>query len=152
MAGIRDYMTRRAAEDQRQHEYTRKAEERIREVDETLDGLTDEAALEVTGAFRHWEPDIDVVAGERLQHIEKLWKCVQGHRTQAGWEPDMTPALFTEVAKPGEIPVWKQPTGAQDAYRIGAKVHYPDKEDPVYINNVDYNIYAPDVYGWTKEG
>ena len=117
MAGIRDYMTRRAAEDQRQHEYTRKTEERIREVDETLDGLTDEAALEVTGAFRHWEPD-------------------------------RTPALFTEVAKPGEIPVWKQPTGAQDAYMKGNKVHFPEKTDPVYESTVDDNVWAPNVYGW----
>ena len=52
------------------------------------------------------------------------------------------------MAKPGEIPVWKQPTGAQDAYMKGDKVHFPDKAGPVYVSVMDYNTYAPDVYGW----
>ena len=77
-----------------------------------------------------------------------LYKCVQAHISQAEWTPPLTPALWTEVAEPGEIPVWRQPTGAQDAYRIGDKVHYPDKDGPVYVCTIDYNIYAPDVYGW----
>lgn len=151
MAGIRDYMTRRAAEDQHQHEITRKAEARNMEVDAVLDALPDETAVEVTGAFRHWEPDIDVVKDERYQWAGKLWKCVQSHHTQADWTPDMAPALWTEVAKPGEIPVWKQPTGAQDAYMKGDKVHFPDENGPVYVSTVDNNTWAPNVYGWTEE-
>ena len=30
----------------------------------------------------------------------------------------------------------------------GDKVHYPTAEDPVYQSDMDYNVYAPDVYGW----
>ena len=69
-----------------------------------------------------------------------------------GWEPDKTPALWTEVAKPGEIPVWRQPTGAQDAYQKGDKVHYPDAEGPIYESTMDGNVWSPDAYpaGWTK--
>lgn len=52
------------------------------------------------------------------------------------------------VAKPGEITVWVQPTGAQDAYRIGDKVYFPNKGDLIYICTYDYNTYAPNVYGW----
>ena len=44
--------------------------------------------------------------------------------------------------------VWKQPTGAQDVYRLGDKVHYPTKDDPVYVSTIDYNVYSPDTYGW----
>ena len=82
------------------------------------------------------------------RHGGKLYRCVQGHTSQEGWEPDKTPALWTEVALPGEIPVWKQPTGAQDAYNTGDKVHYPDKDGPVYVSTVDANVWEPGVYGW----
>lgn len=65
---------------------------------------------------------------------------------------DDSPALFTgkgtERLKPGEIPVWRQPTGAQDAYQTGDKVHYPAAGDPVYVSTCDNNVWAPGVYGW----
>lgn len=110
--------------------------------------LGDEDALEAVELFPVWEADKAYAADERIRYGEKLYRCVQAHTSQADWTPDATPALWTEVAKPGEIPVWKQPTGTQDAYRIGDKVHYPTKDDPVYICTSDYNIYAPDVFGW----
>ena len=70
------------------------------------------------------------------------------HTSQSDWTPPATPALWTEVAEPGEIPVWKQPTGAQDSYMTGDKVHYPTKDDPVYESTMDYNTYAPNTYEW----
>jgi hypothetical protein len=60
----------------------------------------------------------------------------------------VTPALFTEIAKPGEIPVWKQPTGAQDAYMTGDKVKYPDENGTIWVSIVDNNVWQPGVYGW----
>lgn len=55
-----------------------------------------------------------------------------------------TPALWTEVAKPGEIPVWRQPTGAQDAYNTGDKVRHDGTSD------IDANVWEPGVYGWSE--
>ena len=110
--------------------------------------LPDEDALEAVELFPEWMDDTMYSAGERRRYKGKLYRCVQSHTSQADWTPDATPALWTEVAKPGEIPVWKQPTGAQDAYMTGDKVHYPTKDDPVYICTMDYNVYAPDVTGW----
>lgn len=110
--------------------------------------LTDEDALEGIELFAPWEADTAYEAGVRVRYNEKLYRCEQAHTSQIGWEPPAVPALWTEVAKPGEIPVWKQPTGAQDAYRIGDLVHYPDKDGPVYVSVVDNNTWAPDVYGW----
>ena len=52
------------------------------------------------------------------------------------------------MAEPGTIPIWKQPTGAQDAYMTGDKVHYPDADGPVYVSTVDNNVWQPGVYGW----
>lgn len=110
--------------------------------------LPDEDALEAVELFPVWEADKAYAADERIRYGEKLYRCVQAHTSQADWIPPDTPALWTEVAKPGEIPVWRQPSGAQDAYRIGDLVHFPTADDPVYICVSDYNVYAPNVYGW----
>ena len=110
--------------------------------------LPDEDALEAVELFPLWAAGIDYAADIRVRYEDKLYRCVQAHTSQEGWEPPAVPALWTEVAKPGEIPVWRQPTGAQDAYVTGDKVHYPTADDPVYISTVDNNVWQPGVYGW----
>lgn len=110
--------------------------------------LPDEDALNAVELFPAWKADTAYTLDERIRYGEKLFKCVQAHTSQAEWTPDITPALWTEVALPGEIPVWRQPTGAQDAYNKGDRVHYPTADDPVYESTIDANVYAPGVYGW----
>lgn len=113
--------------------------------------LSDTDALDATELFPPWEIGHQYVAGNRVVYGDKLYKCVQPHTSQEDWTPDATPALWTDVAKPGEIPVWVQPTGAQDAYMTGDRVHYPTADDPVYVSIVDNNVWAPGVYGWEEE-
>lgn len=110
--------------------------------------LPDNDALSAVELFPSWQSDRAYTVDERVRHDGKLYRVVQAHTSQADWMPDVTPALFTEVAKPGEILVWKQPAGAHDAYNKGDKVYYPDVGDTIYICTVDGNAYAPDVYGW----
>lgn len=112
--------------------------------------LPDEDALEAVELFPAWQTGISYAVGIRVRYGEKLYKCVQAHTSQADWTPDKTPALWTEVAKPGEIPVWKQPTGAQDAYMTGDKVWYPERDTTVWQSTMDYNVYQPGVYGWEE--
>lgn len=110
--------------------------------------LSDEDAIGCVELFPAWEADVAYTVDERVRYGDKLYRCVQAHTSQSDWTPDATPALWAEVAKPGEIPVWRQPTGAQDAYMIGDKVHYPDADGPVYVSTVDNNVWEPGVYGW----
>lgn len=110
--------------------------------------LADDDALEAVELFPAWKTDTAYAADERIRYGEKLYRCEQAHTSQADWTPPDTPALWTEVAKPGEIPVWRQPTGAQDAYQTGDKVYYPDADGAVYVSTVDNNVWSPDVYGW----
>lgn len=110
--------------------------------------LPDEDALTAVELFPAWAANTEYERVIRVRYGDKLYRCEQAHTSQAGWTPDLTPALWTEVAEPGTIPVWRQPTGAQDAYMSGDKVHYPDEDGPVYVCTVDYNTYAPGVYGW----
>ena len=110
--------------------------------------LTDEDALDGIELFPLWAAGIDYAADIRVRYEDRLYRCVQAHTSQIGWEPPAVPALWTEVAKPGEIPVWKQPTGAQDAYMTGDKVHYPDAAGDIYVSTIDNNVWEPGVYGW----
>ena len=113
--------------------------------------LPDEDALEAVELFPAWAADTAYTVALRVRYEGKLYRCEQAHTSQAGWEPPAVPALWTEVAPPGEIPVWRQPVGAQDAYRIGDRVHYPDAQGPVYVSVVDNNVWEPSVYGWEVE-
>lgn len=128
-------------------EHLRKLKEMVYKASESL---PDEDALEAVELFPVWGIGIDYARTVRVRYEDKLYRCEQPHTSQAGWEPPNVPALWTEVAKPGEIPVWRQPTGAQDAYMKGDKVHYPDADGPVYVSDVDNNVWEPGVYGWTQ--
>lgn len=121
---------------------------RLNQMDAALAVIPDEDAADAMTLFRKWEPGLNLVMGQRLQHGGKLYRVEQPHTSQAGWEPDKTPALFTEVAKPGEIPEWKQPTGAQDAYKKGDQVRHSGK---VWESDIDGNVWEPGVYGWTAQ-
>ena len=112
--------------------------------------LPDEDALNAVELFPAWTVGTDYAAAVRVRYGEKLFRCEQAHTSQADWTPDITPAMWTEVAEPGTIPVWRQPTGVQDAYAKGDKVHYPTADDPVYESLIDANIYSPEAYpaGW----
>lgn len=112
--------------------------------------LTDDDAIEAAELFPAWAVGTAYSADQRIRYGDKLYKCVQAHTSQADWKPDSTPALWAEVAKPGEIPAWKQPTGAQDAYNKGDKVWYPDVNTIVYESVIDSNVWSPTDYpqGW----
>jgi len=114
--------------------------------------LPDEDALEAVELFDEWKTDHAYAVGERVRYGDKLYRCVQAHTSQDNWIPNVVPALWTEVAAPGEIPVWKQPTGAQDAYQKGDKVHCPDADSAVYESLIDNNTWSPDAYpaGWRQ--
>lgn len=121
-------------------------------IEKAAASLADDDALEAVELFPVWRADTNYGADERIRYGEKLYRCVQSHTSQADWTPDAAPALWTEVARPGEIPVWKQPTGAQDAYNKGDRVWYPKKNTTVYESLIDANVYSPEAYpaGWME--
>lgn len=111
-----------------------------------VEALCDEDAVETPELFERWKPDNIYNLGDRVCYIDKLYKCVQGHTSQANWTPDITPALWTLVSVE-EWPEWVQPTGAQDAYNEGDKVSHNDKH---WVSETDANVWEPGVYGWIE--
>lgn len=71
-------------------------------VEKAAASLSDEDALSGVELFRPWAAGIEVTAGERLRYGADLYRVEQSHTTQAGWTPDITPALYSEVGKPGQ--------------------------------------------------
>ena len=114
-----------------------------------IEVVEDETAVTVPALFDPWAPGIDVVKDERRYYASEVYRCIQGHRTQADWTPDVTPALWAKVSV-DEWPEWVQPTGAHDAYNTGDKVTYNGKH---YVSVIDGNIWAPDAYpaGWSEQ-
>ena len=107
--------------------------------------LADETALTGVELFPMWTIGRAYAVDDRVQYGGILYKCVQAHTTQVDWTPDITPALWVAVSIE-EYPEWVQPTGAHDAYNIGNKVTYKGNH---YVCDINGNVYAPDVYGWT---
>ena len=116
-------------------------------LDEVLAILTDDQAAAVPDAFPKWALDVAYKVDDRRRYAGALWKCIQAHTSQAGWEPPNVPALWKKVSSQGEIPEWVQPTGAHDAYAMGDHVMHKDKE---WASTIDANVYEPGVYGWEE--
>lgn len=64
--------------------------------------LSDEDAVGCVELFPSWAADADYTVDERIRYGDKLYRCVQAHTSQADWTPSSTPALWTEVERPGE--------------------------------------------------
>lgn len=104
----------------------------------------DATALELMELFPAYRVGAAYAVGDRIRYGGKLYRVVQAHTSQEDWTPDAIPALYAEVSVE-EWPDWVQPTGAQDAYPLGAKVTYNGRR---WTSTADANVWEPGVYGW----
>lgn len=110
--------------------------------------IDDVTASEQPLLFAEWEPEVNYTVGQLRRYKELLYRCVQAHTSQTGWEPDVSASLWALTSDPAEEwPAWSQPLGAHDAYAAGAKVSHNDKH---WTSDVDGNTWEPGVYGWTE--
>ena len=110
--------------------------------------IDDVTASEQSMLFAAWAPDVSYAVGQLRRYGEKLYRCVQAHTSQTGWEPDAAASLWAVTSDPAEQwPAWSQPIGAHDAYATGDTVSHNDKH---WISTVDGNVWEPGVYGWEE--
>lgn len=115
--------------------------------------LDDREALEAVALYPKWEPDTEYTraagrpAGHRVRHGDKLYKLVQEHTSQLGWEPGLV-SMWTRVVIPDECVIcdWVQPDST-NGYMLGDKVRYREK---IWVSVLDHNIWEPGVYGWEE--
>ena len=120
-----------------------------------LPDLTDEQALEMPLLFPKWQAGKEYVVGDRVLYLGALYKVIQAHTSQQGWEPDITPSLFAKnlIVKDDDgeqvdIPEWEQPDST-NPYMKGDKVKFEGK---VYQSLIDNNVWSPAAYpqGWEE--
>ena len=120
-----------------------------------LPDLTDEQALEMPLLFPKWQANIQYEVGYRVLYLGTLYKVIQAHTSQYGWEPDITPSLFAknlivkdEDGEQVDIPEWEQPDST-NPYMKGDKVRFEGK---VYQSLIDNNVWSPTAYpqGWEE--
>ena len=113
--------------------------------------LSDEDAFYGIELFQEWEADKDYVKDNKVRYNDLLYKLIPDtHHSQSDWTPDITPAIWKRIDDPAEEwPEWRQPTGAHDAYKAGAKVSHNGFH---WINTYgDGNNWEPGVFGWEKQ-
>ena len=64
--------------------------------------LSDEDALTGVELFRPWAVGIWLKQYGRVRYGANLYRVEQSHTTQAQYTPDITPALYSEIGKPGQ--------------------------------------------------
>ena len=131
---------------------TERARELRRTIEALAENLDDVAAAESVELFPVWSGDgVDYKAGDRVRYDGVLYKVLQNHTSQPGWNPVAAVSLFAEVLipDPDVIPVWRQPDST-NPYMTGDKVHYPGEDDSVYESTIDNNVWSPADYpaGW----
>ena len=61
--------------------------------------VDDNTALRMTEFYPEWAADTEYTAEYKVQHNGKLWRCIQAHTSQAGWEPENAASLWTEICE-----------------------------------------------------
>lgn len=70
----------------------------VRQYVDTLE-VDDNTALRMLGYYPEWREDIAYAVGFKVTHGGKLWRCIQAHTAQTGWEPENVPALWEQVCE-----------------------------------------------------
>ena len=61
--------------------------------------VDDNTALRLVEFYPEWASGVAYTAGYRIQRSGKLWRCLQAHTAQTGWEPENAASLWTEICE-----------------------------------------------------
>ena len=68
-------------------------------IEQAAQSLDDRTALSAVALYPAWAAGVDYATGYKVQHGGRLWRCVQAHTSQTGWEPENAPSLWTEICE-----------------------------------------------------
>ena len=94
--------------------------------------VNEQEALDVKELYPRWENRIgkEVNVGDFYRYEDRLYKCIQAHAIQKGWEPDMASSLWVTIDK----------------------IHSGELDDPIlFVTNMEvfegkYYVYEDVVY------
>lgn len=128
-------------------ELTAAVNARLAETNQALAKLDDDTALDVLALFPVYQVGKDYEVNDRFRHEDKLYRVLQAHTSQTDWLPENTPALYAEIAKPGEGETPANPIAYNNNMALEQSKYYEqngivyvctrDTVTPVYNNLAD---------------
>ena len=61
--------------------------------------VDDQTALRMVAFYPEWAEGQACAAGYKAQRGGKLWRCLQAHTTQTGWEPENAASLWEQICE-----------------------------------------------------
>lgn len=61
--------------------------------------VDDNTALRMREFYPAWAEGVSYAVGFKVRSVDGLWKCLQAHTAQVGWEPEAAPALWERVCE-----------------------------------------------------
>ena len=61
--------------------------------------IADDIALRMVEFYPEWASGVAYTAGYRIQRSGKLWRCLQAHTAQNGWEPENAASLWEQICE-----------------------------------------------------
>ena len=61
--------------------------------------IADNTALRMVEFYPEWASGVAYTAGYRIQRSGKLWRCLQAHTAQTGWEPEIAASLWEQICE-----------------------------------------------------
>ena len=106
----------------------KQAQETRTSIDNVTGTMDDTDAAKNPMLFLPWEADTKYAAGDRRRHDGKVYKCLQAHTSQVGWEPPAVPALWVVIntSSPGTI---DDPIPASRGMEYTYGLYYLDPDD-----------------------
>lgn len=114
-----------------------------------VESMPDESLARMAPYLAQWDGEgIGYATGDLVGYEDKVYRCLQPHTSQPGWNPVDAPSLWAKVLIPDPtvIPEWEQP-GSTNPYMKGDKVKHNGK---TWVSDIDNNVWEPGVYGWTE--
>lgn len=103
--------------------------------------VDDKTALRMKEFYPEWNAGVSCTVGFKVQRKGRLWKCLQAHTSQTGWEPENAASLWTEInethAGTEEDPI---PYNGNMALEIG-KYYMQNHEIYICIRNTEIPVY-----------
>ena len=131
---------------------TREQARQLRKLlENSTESMIDEKIVQYPAFVEKWHPDTEYPTGKRLSHNGTVYRVLQAHTSQEGWEPDKAPSLFAKVLVPTDesgqqtsVDEWEQPDST-NPYMKGNKASHNGK---VWESDYDNNVWEPGVFGW----
>lgn len=115
---------------------------------DALGTLPDDILAHMAPYMAEWVEGVIYSIGDKVQYLDRPYRCLQNHDSQPQWTPTDAPSLWARIlaVDPDAPQPWEQPDST-NPYMKGDKVTH---NGHTWESDVDNNVWEPGVYGWTQ--